>query len=218
MRATREYLLVLAGLVLAAAGCVVLAGTTWATAEATDVLGTEQVRIAGTELVPIAGAVGWLGMAAVVGIHAARGIGRTLVGVLLAAAGFAVAGWASWRAANMDTAAGAAAMGDTVPTLVSTTPAAAIGTATCGAVVAAVGVLTVARGSRWPSMGRKYERPGRPGAKGTNTARDAGRSAARNAWDALDRGDDPTTWLRDAEQTRQNETDTTNGSGRRTRP
>ncbi|NIS33794.1 MAG: Trp biosynthesis-associated membrane protein, partial [Actinobacteria bacterium] len=74
------------------------------------------------------------------------------------------------------------------------------------------------RGSRWPSMGRKYERSVRTGANGADAAGNTGGSGARSAWDALDRGDDPTTWLRDPEQTRQNETDATNGSGRRTRP
>lgn len=208
--ATREYLLVLGGLAAGAVGSIVLAGTTWVTAEVTGVLGTDQVHITGSELVPVAEAAGWLGLAAVVAIHAARGIGRAVIGALLTIAGLAVTGLAGWHAANLDTAAETAVTGDAVPTLVSTTPAAAIGTAAAGALIVAAGLMTVLRGSRWPAMGRKYERPGRTGTGGTGTARDA--------WDALDRGDDPTTWLRDSERTRQNETNATNGPGRRTRP
>lgn len=207
---SREYLFVLGGLAAGAVGCIVLAGATWGTAEVTGVLGTDQVRITGSELVPIAEAAGWLGLAAVVAIHAARGFGRAVVGALLAVAGVAVAAWAGWRAVSLDTAVETATTGDAVPTLISTNPAAAIATAAAGALVAAAGLLTVLRGSRWPAMGRKYERPDPAGAGGTGTARDA--------WDALDRGDDPTTWLRDSERTRQNETDATNGPGRPTRP
>lgn len=210
MRSLREYLVVLGVLVAGSVAGIVLGGTTWATAQVTGALGTDQVPISGTELVPIAAAAGWLGLAAVVAIHAARGIGRMIIGGLLVVAGLAVAGWAGRYAVDMESAADAAATGDAVPTLAATTPAAAIGTAAGGVLIAVAGGLTVLRGSRWPAMGRKYERAAQAGAAGGNSARDA--------WDALDRGDDPTTWLRDPESTRQNEADTTNGPGRRTRP
>lgn len=199
----------LAGLLAGAVGCLVLARVTWATVQQRGTLDTTDVQVFGSELVPVAAAAGWLGLAAVVAIHATRGVGRAVVGTLLAVAGLAVAGWAGERAVNLDSAAEAAVAGDAVPELISTTPAAAIGTAVAGGVIAAAGVLTVVRGSRWPSMGRRYERSDQVGSRGTTTAHDA--------WDALDRGDDPTTWLHDPERTRQNEGDPTNGADRRTR-
>jgi hypothetical protein len=48
-----------------------------------------------------------------------------------------------------------------------------------GVLVAAAGVFTVVRGSRWPGMGSRYERRGTP-------------REDVPLWDALDRGDDPT--------------------------
>lgn len=48
-----------------------------------------------------------------------------------------------------------------------------------GALLAAAGVLVAVRGPRWPALGAKYEAPAAP--------------TDRDAWDALDRGEDPTT-------------------------
>ncbi|WP_018830539.1 Trp biosynthesis-associated membrane protein [Salinispora tropica] len=55
-----------------------------------------------------------------------------------------------------------------------------------GGCAAAAGVLTAARGDRWSVMGARYERSAGPA-----TGPAQGRSA-RDAWDALDRGADPT--------------------------
>ncbi|WP_027659170.1 Trp biosynthesis-associated membrane protein [Salinispora fenicalii] len=55
-----------------------------------------------------------------------------------------------------------------------------------GGCAAAAGVLTAARGDRWSVMGARYERSARVG-----TGPPSGRST-RDAWDALDRGADPT--------------------------
>lgn len=214
MTGTREYLVALGVLAAGAVAGIVLAGATWATAEVSGVLGTDEVSIAGADLVPVTEAAGWLGLAAVVAIHASRGVGRAIVGGLLVVAGLAVAGWAGRYAVDMDPAVDAAepaGTGDAAVTLVSTAPAAAGGTVIAGVLIAAAGVLTALRGRRWPAMGRKYERTG-----GTDSGRDA--SGPGDAWAALDRGDDPTTWLRDPEQTRQNEAEATNGPGRPSRP
>jgi hypothetical protein len=48
-----------------------------------------------------------------------------------------------------------------------------------GALLAATGVLVAVRGPRWPALGARYEAPGP--------------MSERDAWDALDRGEDPTT-------------------------
>ena len=185
--AGREYLVVIAGLLVGSLACVVLAGSGWATAELTTTLDTTDIQVAGRELVPIAAAVGWLGLAAVVAIHASRRIGRVVIGMLLTAAGLAVSGWAVWRALDLKAAAErAAASGDAVPTVTGTVPAAAIGTALAGALICAAGIATVLRGSRWPALGRAYERPA------TREAATGAAPSPREAWGALDRGDDPT--------------------------
>jgi uncharacterized membrane protein (TIGR02234 family) len=57
-----------------------------------------------------------------------------------------------------------------------------------GLVAVAVGALTVVRGRRWPSMGRRYAAaPQSQAASQAATTRDE-----TSMWDALDRGDDPT--------------------------
>jgi hypothetical protein len=50
-----------------------------------------------------------------------------------------------------------------------------------GLLLAAGGALTAARGRLWPSLGARYERAARPAGDGPTAA-----------WDALDRGEDPT--------------------------
>ncbi|GAB7037797.1 MULTISPECIES: Trp biosynthesis-associated membrane protein [Catenuloplanes] len=59
-----------------------------------------------------------------------------------------------------------------------------------GAAVAAAGAWTVARGADWPSLGARYERPA-AGRSEPAPAVNAPRGT-RQAWDALDRGEDPT--------------------------
>ncbi|MEU8182773.1 Trp biosynthesis-associated membrane protein [Micromonospora sp. NPDC049044] len=69
-----------------------------------------------------------------------------------------------------------------------------------GVLAAAGGFWTAVRGAGWPAMGARYERPGRtapggaPSPSGTpdSSAPMAGRRTTE-AWDALDRGEDPTT-------------------------
>lgn len=64
-----------------------------------------------------------------------------------------------------------------------------------GLAVALAGALTVAYGRRWPAMGTRYER--RAGRRQTTSDRPIpavrdGSVASAQAWDALDRGEDPT--------------------------
>jgi uncharacterized membrane protein (TIGR02234 family) len=61
-----------------------------------------------------------------------------------------------------------------------------------GLAVVAAGGLTAARGQTWPAMGARYER-GRDGTsdRPVPAARN-GSVASTQAWDALDRGEDPT--------------------------
>jgi uncharacterized membrane protein (TIGR02234 family) len=69
-------------------------------------------------------------------------------------------------------------------------------TAVAGVLGGAAGLLVVLRGRGWPGMGRRYERAG-SGADGRPAAGPAARprtdeDRAQAAWQALDRGEDPT--------------------------
>ncbi|RKN51306.1 Trp biosynthesis-associated membrane protein [Micromonospora endolithica] len=67
-----------------------------------------------------------------------------------------------------------------------------------GVLAVAGGLLTARRGHRWPAMGARYERPARRTAGAAQRPGDgaaAGPVVGRGttqAWDALDRGEDPT--------------------------
>ncbi|MER7168392.1 Trp biosynthesis-associated membrane protein [Micromonospora sp. NPDC000207] len=64
-----------------------------------------------------------------------------------------------------------------------------------GVLVAAGGLFTLARGGRWPAMGARYERRAHQSAPPPPAPEQAGPMTGRRtveAWDALDRGEDPT--------------------------
>jgi hypothetical protein len=104
-------------------------------------------------------ACGLVALAALGALWATRGFWRRLVGLILAAsgAGLAVGGLAGlWSATNV---------------------VGPLSTCVSGLVVLGCGGAVVSRGSRWPTMGMRYER-----------------SVTKNTdlWGALDRGEDPT--------------------------
>lgn len=178
---SREYL---AALVLLAAGALLglaAAGRTWGTAEVTGGLAAATEDVAGRELVPYAPAVAWLALAALLAVPATRRTGRRVVGGVVALAGLALLVGAFRATAGLaDRVAERAADGSGTVTAVQTSPGWAAATVVAGLAVAAAGAWVAFRGSRWPGMGSRFER-GRPR-----------RAGARDAWDALDRGEDPT--------------------------
>ncbi|MBO4210247.1 Trp biosynthesis-associated membrane protein [Micromonospora echinofusca] len=133
----------------------------------------------GAALLPWVSALAVVGLAGAGAVLATRGLSRRLVGVLLLLVGvLLVVGGGSG--------------------LVSP-PAGAVShqwPAFCllgGVLVAVGGVWTVRSGNRWPVMGARYERRERPDAPVAGTGRPAGdRPGTTQAWDALDRGEDPT--------------------------
>jgi uncharacterized membrane protein (TIGR02234 family) len=129
--------------------------------------------VLGLALVALAGAGALL---------ATRGPARRLLGGLLALVGAAVAAGAIAGRAGL--AVGAAGAGATV------WPVACV----LGGLLILLGGLSAARsGHEWPAMGARYERrrAGGPPAAGAGDDVDQ-RVDTRAAWDALDRGDDPT--------------------------
>ncbi|HEX5595590.1 MAG TPA: Trp biosynthesis-associated membrane protein [Micromonosporaceae bacterium] len=131
----------------------------------------------GSDLLPWLVPLALVGLAGTGAVLATRGVARRFIGVLLFLVGLGlVAGGIHGVALPVGT-------GPAWPTL------AAFG----GLLAAGGGAFTLLRGHRWPGMGARYERRTKPG--GTAGAASAGRVEARatiDAWDALDRGEDPT--------------------------
>ncbi|MFI7446877.1 Trp biosynthesis-associated membrane protein [Nonomuraea sp. NPDC049714] len=173
-----------------AAGCLLVllaAGRAWVT-NARDPGGlAEMAAPTGGDLSPVLTPLALAGLAGVVAVLAAKGLGRRLIGALLALCGLAAAlgtwtatddaGVRTWLREHHVLAGTASATWDTValwPVL------AGLG----AALMLAGGVAAVAWGGRWAGMSDRYERTSAPAAP--RPADD------RALWDALDRGDDPT--------------------------
>lgn len=178
--ATRQYVVVLLTIVAASALAWWAASQAWAVAEESllaDSQGTlaqavSQTTLGAAALAPIAAAMPIVGFAGVAGVVGSRGVVRRLVGVLIVVSGVALS-WSGVRSAI------SIQVGEVVATgkIVSVTPIFPALAAVAGLVLAAGGVAVAVRGQRWPQLGANYERStGRP----------------RDAWEALDRGVDPT--------------------------
>jgi uncharacterized membrane protein (TIGR02234 family) len=190
--ARRGYVAAL--LCLVAGGTLELVATarTWGEAAVHDGLVTTTMQVGGRELVPLAPAVGLLALAAVVAVPATRRTGRRLVGAALATAGLVTVVWSTAVVTDLTAriAQFAGASGDV--TGVHTAPGWAVLAAAATALIAGTGLAVVVRGSAWPSMGQRYDRrPARASPSGPGDDL-SDRRAGREAWDALDRGEDPT--------------------------
>lgn len=207
----REFGLVLLLGAVGAALVVFAVRQTWAQAVFTlpRPLPGQQISVTGQQLVPLASALALAALACLAAVVATRSVARRVAGVLLAALGVvaAVAAGAGVRASGVlataqgdagSGALGGSTTGGTSPgsashaivipgsvgrAVMTGAPwqAAAIG----GAVlIAAAGLATVWRGSRWPVMSARFDRPGqRPGPRVTDSA---------SIWESLSRDLDPT--------------------------
>ncbi|KKJ93899.1 Trp biosynthesis-associated membrane protein [Micromonospora sp. HK10] len=128
----------------------------------------------GADLLPWASALALVGLAGGGAVLATRGRVRRLLGVLLTLVGLAVAAGGGYGL-------GEAGVSRQWPALVL------VG----GLLAAAGGALTALRGAGWPAMGARYERPARAAAP-AGAERPAVERGTRDAWEALDRGEDPT--------------------------
>jgi hypothetical protein len=156
------------GLGIAVAACMLGSALAWFAATRTwETVVTDAGPVGGGErtgaaVFPGLSALALVGLAGAGALVATRGLGRRVVGVLLALAGLALTGAGLIGLGHAQTA---------WPVLC----------AAGGLLVIAGGLATVARGHRWPGMGTRYERAAR-----------TRREGPRDAWDALDRGEDPT--------------------------
>ncbi|WP_258378276.1 Trp biosynthesis-associated membrane protein [Micromonospora endophytica] len=129
----------------------------------------------GAQLLPWLSALALVGLAGGGAVLATRGRLRRLLGGLLALLGLVLAA-----------GGGYGLFADLGGRTVWQPPALCL---LGGVLVAAGGLLTALRGHRWPAMGARYERAAnRPAAAGGPI----GGGGTVDAWDALDRGEDPT--------------------------
>lgn len=167
------------------------AGRPWATATIGAAPNTVKVAATGNDLSAGVTALGLTALAGALALVATQRLARRLVGVLLVAAGAGAAVYAfgergaSHAARVLADKAGAKgiASGTVDPHLGPWWALAAFG----GVLVALAGAATVVRGAAWPGMSSRYENAA---AKGAARAADTG--SAKDLWDALDRGEDPT--------------------------
>jgi uncharacterized membrane protein (TIGR02234 family) len=195
MPAGRRFAGVLLVLGLASLGVLVSYGATWVvalvpvfTGSATDAAPAREVTLAGRDLAPLGGAMGWVGLAAIAALLATRTWGRRVTGaVVLLAGGAAGASAVAFGLTEAATGGGgtfvAAALGDAAEadsTSVSITAWWLLAVLS-GLAMLVCGLLALLDGPAWPRLGARYSR--------SESATRAPSAAA--AWDALDRGEDP---------------------------
>jgi len=185
----REFLGTLAAIAVAAIVIVASYAATWATATVPvftgqDAAPTRDISLTGGQLVPLGTALGWLALAGAAGLLATRTWGRRVVGtvVVLAGGGAGVSALAFGLTGPAVIDSALASQGLPAPDSVTRSPWWIVAII-AGLVVLVGGALSVLRGPSWPGLSRRYER--RP----TSIAGPVGGVAA---WDALDRGEDPT--------------------------
>lgn len=185
MSTRTEYLATLGLLVVGGVLGLVTATRVWGTAMQRGSLSTVPLEVTGNDLVPLASAVSLVSLAAVVAVPAVRGVGRRIVGgvLILLGGGVAIASWMVALSLDERVAdwAGSTAGSETFAGIVATEPIWAFGLVVSSLVIWTSGILVAVRGPAWPGMSARYER--RP--------RRADRPS-RDAWEALDRGEDPT--------------------------
>ncbi|GAA2004559.1 TIGR02234 family membrane protein [Catenulispora subtropica] len=166
------------------------AGRVWADGTADQAPSSFAVTATGNDLSAAVTALGLTALAGALALLATRRLARRLVGLLLVAVGVGVvvnavtargAGHAAHvlgeKAASKGFASGAVPAHTTSWWLLAVAG---------GVLVALAGVAAVARGGAWPGMSSRYENAA-PAA-----ARPGEASTAKDLWDALDRGEDPT--------------------------
>lgn len=187
----------------AGAGLALLsAGRPWAGVRARDAITPFALDLTGRDLGGAASALGWAGLAGLAALFATRGRTRSLVGALITAFGAAIV-YASVSATDrghvLDVAGEKSAL-----LKLGAHPAVSVNqwwlvSAAGGVLLAAGGLVTFARGARWPGMSARYERQApAPRTRGAAAGTAAGAAPAvedddpSSLWKSLDRGEDPT--------------------------
>lgn len=192
----RELAAAVLGCLLGSAVVLLAAGRPWVNAVAVQEPLRVDLSASGGSLSPAVPACALVCLAGTVGVLAARAALRRLIGVAVAAAGLGAA-IAAVLAANPGAAELSGRAGEAVGTASAT--ATEISStlwpwvAVCGALLsAAAGVLATARGTTWPGMSSRYERPLSSPPEAVAPPAVAETETALDQWRALDRGEDPT--------------------------
>ncbi|MBB5933534.1 TIGR02234 family membrane protein [Streptomyces zagrosensis] len=196
----RTKLSLAAALLFAALGAALVllaSGRTWAEGNAVFAQGDLRRAVDGQDITGLPGALAIVGLAALIAVFAARGLGRYAVaGVLaLCGAGIAVGSLLALddTSALEAKAAETTGIADTAIHGVSHTPWPWVAF-TGGVLIFLAGVLALGYGRAWPAMSGRYERAGgdtdRPRPRRSRPAPDPDRP--EELWKALDRGEDPT--------------------------
>jgi uncharacterized membrane protein (TIGR02234 family) len=182
LRTGRQGLLVaVAGTAAAGAVLLVVAGRTWGSAVVeTAVGGRVAVSATGSDVTPALPALGISLLVLAVAIIAARAWMRRLVGLVVVVVGGAALALAVTASDDVATSLMQQALAPTT-TVPASTSGWAIAAAVAAGAAVVTGALTVLFGGAWPGLGSRYDAP---------SAR--ARDETASAWDALDRGDDPT--------------------------
>jgi hypothetical protein len=167
---------VLVGLAVSSAVLLLASGRTWVQVAAVPGRLEAARSETGTALAPGLPALALVGLAGVVAVLATRGRLRMAVGVLLVLDGLGA----------VALAANAAPSGSDVSGWRTVALVSAALVAVCGGVVAV-------RGRRWPAMSSRYDAPGTPTDAPPAAPPAEGPAADRALWDAIERGEDPTT-------------------------
>ena len=193
MTARRELTAAVLGSAAAGGLALFAGGQTWATLAAVrpEPLPPVTGVLTGSAFAPLVPAAGLVLLAAAVALLAVRGRGRIAVGLLMMAAGAALA-WSGVRAltGGLQEAALPIVAGTPTVEISAGWPVAAV---VAGVLGTFAGLLAVLRGRHWPGMGRRYERTAATdGQRATPRRAESAEDRAQLAWQALDRGEDPT--------------------------
>jgi uncharacterized membrane protein (TIGR02234 family) len=186
MTARRAPAIAILGCALGGLLVLLSAGRQWAHTSLTGVDGTGRstLSVTGHQVAPSITAVGIALIALAAAILASNGILRRVVGVLVVLVAGAAIGAAVTARGDVSTALRHREVGSTGLAVHASANGWWILTVVGGLLALAAGVLTVFYSEQWSRMGEKYDAP-----SATRPAKDP----ATVAWEALDRGEDPTT-------------------------
>ena len=187
MTGRRSFVATLAACLIAGAVVLIAAGRTWGRVALTTVTGSvDHVSVTGHDAEPALPALGIAVLVLSLGLLAARGWLRRVVGLIVVVVGAAVLALAFASRSDVAHALARGAFAVSNTAVPPHTSGWAVVSAIAGLVAIGCGALTVVVGARWPALGARYD------AAGARGARRDGEATATAEWDALDRGEDPT--------------------------
>jgi hypothetical protein len=160
---------------------LVVAGRTWGSAVVTAAGGARvSVHATGGDVAPALPALGLALLVLALAVFVSRSWVRQLVGLVVVVVGGAATALALTTRDDLAAELTRQAFASSA-SIAPSTSGWAVAAAVVGVLAVLAGAATVIVGARWPTLGSRYDAPAaRP------------RDEAVSAWEALDRGDDPT--------------------------